>query len=68
MKPEYGPSNAKMKANGMNRGTRRKFFKDLEREQSRDNMPDMANEYRAKRRAKRLRANKTRNKNRRLSK
>jgi len=51
-----------------NRREKRQMVKDLRREHVRATMPDMANEYRAKRRKKRLAANKTRNLNRRLAK
>lgn len=59
---------AKTRKAAMNRATARQFHKDLQRELRAATMPDMANDYRAKRRAKRLAANKTRNKNRRLAK
>jgi len=68
MTPAKKEFNNKAKNGGMNRETRRKFLKDLALEASRATMPDMAKEIRAKRKAKRQRANATRNRNRRLSK
>jgi hypothetical protein len=68
MTPAKKEFNNKAKNGGMNRETRRKFLKDLALEASRATMPDMAKDYRANRKAKRQRANATRNRNRRLSK
>ena len=52
----------------LNRAEKRQLGKDLRRAQVRATMPDMANDYRAKRRAKRREAAKVKNLNRRLSK
>lgn len=68
MTPAKKEFNQKAKNGGMNRETRRKFLKDLALDAARAATPDRAMEYRAKRRAKRLAANATRNRNRRLAK
>lgn len=52
----------------LNRAQKRQLAKDLRREHVRAMMPDMAIGLRVKRRSKRLAANQTRNKSRRLAK
>lgn len=51
----------------LNRGQKRQLAKDLANEFRRAKMPDMAKDYRAKRRAKRREAAKVKNLNRRHS-
>lgn len=68
MTPAKKEFNAKAKNSGMNREARRDFLKTLARDAAKMATPDRVMEYRANRRKKRLAANATRNRNRRLAK